>query len=275
VTSAEDPAVAPAVTPTVTAATVEAVVRAQLSSALGGRRGMVEAAVPTATFTLLYVTTKQLGLAIAVSVVAVAVLLSLRLARKGPVQYCVNALVGIGIGCLFVWLSGRGGGDESQRALAYFLPGLLYNAGYAALMVLSILVRWPLVGLVVGSVSEDPAGWRRDPQVVRLCSRLTWLLVLPCLVRLVVQAPLWLAGRAAADADPFITALGIAKVAMGWPLQVAALATMLWVLSRDRTPVDPPGTGAPTAGAAAGTGSGPGSAHGAPEPVSGGGSAAG
>jgi hypothetical protein len=233
----------------VTSATVEAVVRAQLSSALGGRRGMVEAAVPTIAFTLLYVTTKELRLAIAVSVVAAAVLLGVRLVQKGPVQYCVNALVGIGIGCLFVWMSGRGGGDESQRALAYFLPGLLYNAGYATLMVLSILLRWPLVGLVVGSVSEDPTGWRADPQVVRLCSRLTWLLVLPCLLRLVVQAPLYLAGRAADDADPFLTALGVAKVAMGWPLQVAALAAMLWVLARNRTPVsDQPVAAAPVSG---------------------------
>ncbi len=221
----------------VTAATVEAVVRAQLSAALGGRRGMVEAAVPTVTFTLLYVTTKDLRLAISVSLVAAVTLLAVRLAQRGPVQYVVNALVGIGIGTLFVWLSGRGGGDESQRALAYFVPGLLYNIGYAAAMVLSILVRWPVVGFIVGSVSEDPTGWRRDPQVVRLCSRLTWLLLLPCLLRVLVQGPLYLAGRASADADPWITALGITKVAMGWPLQVATLTAMLWVLARDRTPV--------------------------------------
>ncbi|CAA9340541.1 MAG: PROBABLE CONSERVED INTEGRAL MEMBRANE ALANINE AND LEUCINE RICH PROTEIN [uncultured Nocardioidaceae bacterium] len=233
----------------VTTETVEAVVRAQLSAALGGRRGMVEAAVPTVTFTLLYVTTKELRLAIAVSVAAAVVLLGVRLAQKGPVQYCVNALVGIGIGCLFVWLSGRGEGDESQRALAYFVPGMLYNAGYGALMVLSILVRWPLVGLVVGSVSEDPTGWRRDPQVVRLCSRLTWLLVLPCLLRLAVQAPVYLAGRAADDADPYLTALGVAKVAMGWPLQVAALTAMLWVLARNRTPVRPVASPQPVSGA--------------------------
>jgi Protein of unknown function (DUF3159) len=224
----------------VTAATVEGVVRAQLSSALGGRRGMVEAAIPTITFTLLYVATKELRLAILVSVVTAVLLLAVRLVQRGPVQYCINALVGIGIGCLFVWLSGRGGGDESERALAYFLPGILYNAGYSAAMVLSILVRWPLVGLIVGSVSEDPTGWRGDPQVVRLCSRLTWLLVLPCLLRVTVQAPIYLAGRAASDVDPWLTALGVAKVVMGWPLQVAALATMLWVLARNRTPVTPP-----------------------------------
>lgn len=227
----------------VTTETVEAVVRAQLSTALGGRRGMVEAAVPTVTFTLLFVTTKDLRLAIAVSVAAALVLLAVRLAQRGPVQYVVNALVGIGIGTLFVWLSGRGGGDESQRALAYFVPGLLYNIGYAAAMVLSILVRWPLVGFIVGSVSEDPTGWRRDPQVVKLCSRLTWLLLLPCLLRVVVQGPLYLAGRAAADADPWITALGITKVAMGWPLQVATLTAMVWVLARDRTPVAVSGAG--------------------------------
>ncbi len=219
--------------------TVEAAVRRQLARALGGRRGMVEAALPTITFTFTYVATKELRLAIGASVSIVVVALLLRIVQRSTVQYVFNALVGIGIGCLFVWMSGRGGGDESQRALAYFLPGLLYNAGYAALMVLSVLVRWPLVGLVVGSVSEDPTGWRQDPQVVRLCSRLTWLLVLPCLLRVTVQAPLYLAGRAADDADPFLTALGVAKVAMGWPLQVAALAAMLWVLARDRTPVAP------------------------------------
>ncbi len=228
----------------VTTATVEAVVRAQLSTALGGRRGMVEAAVPTLTFTLLYVTTKELRLAIAVSLVAAVTLLAVRLAQRGPVQYVVNALVGIGIGTLFVWLSGRSGGDESQRALAYFVPGLLYNIGYAAVMVLSILVRWPVVGFIVGSVSsEDPTGWRRDPQVVRLCSRLTWLLLLPCLLRVVVQGPLYLAGRASADADPWIAALGITKVAMGWPLQVATLTAMLWLLARGRTPVAVSGGG--------------------------------
>ena len=39
------------------------------------------------------------------------------------------------------------------------------------------------------------------------------------------------------DADPYITALGIAKVAMGWPLQLAALGLMVWLLTRDRIPV--------------------------------------
>jgi hypothetical protein len=220
-------------------ATVEAVVRAQLANALGGRRGMVEAAVPTLTFTLTYVSTKELQLAIGASVTFALLMLGIRLAQRGPVQYVLNALVGIGIGCLFVWLGGRSGGDEAQQALAYFLPGLIYNTGYAVVLVVSILVRWPLMGLMVGSVAEDPFAWRQDPQVVRLCSNLTWVLVVPCILRVLVQAPIYLGGRAAADADPYVTALGFAKVGMGWPLQLGALALMVWLLARNRTPVSP------------------------------------
>jgi hypothetical protein len=217
--------------------TVEAVVRRQLSRALGGRRGMVEAASPTIIFTVTYVSTKNLALAIGLSLGVALVLLGLRLLHRTSVQYVVNALVGIGVGCFFVWLGGRNGGDESQQALAYFVPGILYNTVYGLLMLLSILVRWPAVGLMVGAVSDQPTAWHRDRQVVRLCSQLTWVLVVPCAVRVAVQAPIYLGGRSADDADPYITALGVAKVAMGWPLQIAALGVMVWLLARDRTPV--------------------------------------
>ncbi|HSE72533.1 MAG TPA: DUF3159 domain-containing protein, partial [Nocardioidaceae bacterium] len=54
--------------------TVEAVVRAQLARALGGKRGMVEAAVPTLIFTLTFVTTKELRLALVISVAAAVLL---------------------------------------------------------------------------------------------------------------------------------------------------------------------------------------------------------
>ena len=216
---------------------VEAVVRGQLSKAMGGRRGMLEAAVPTITFTFVYIATKEIRLAIALSVTFAVVMLAIRLVQRSTVQYVFNALLGIGVGSLFVWLGGRNGGDESQQALAYFLPGLLYNAGYGMVMVLSVLARCPVVGLLVGAVAEDPLAWRQDRQVVKLCSRLTWVLVLPCALRVAVQGPIYLAGRAAEDADPYVTALGIAKVAMGWPLQVAALAAMVWLLARNRTPV--------------------------------------
>lgn len=219
------------------AATVEEVVRAQLASALGGRRGMLEAAVPTLIFTLTFLTTKELRLAITVSVAAALVLLVIRVVHRSTIQFVVNSLVGIGIGAFFAWRSAQGGGSADEQALAYFLPGIIYNGGYAALMVLSNLVRWPLVGFMVGSVAGDPTEWHRDPQVVRLCRNLTWMLAAPCVVRLLVQLPIWLAGNAADDPTPMIAALGVSKVVMGWPLQVLGLAGMAWLLARNRTPV--------------------------------------
>ena len=221
------------------AATVEQVVRAQLSKALGGRRGMLEAAVPTLAFTLIFVTTKRLEPAVGVSVATALLLLVVRLVQRSTPQFVLNSLVGIGIGAYFAWRSARGGGDANEQALAYFVPGLVYNAGYATLMLFSTVVRWPLVGFMVGSVAGDPTEWHRDRQVVRLCRNLTWMLALPCVARVAVQLPIYLAGQAADDASPMVAALGVSKVAMGWPLQIAALAGMAWLLGRNSTPVEP------------------------------------
>jgi hypothetical protein len=218
--------------------TVEEVVRGELSKALGGRRGMVEAAVPTAAFTILFLTTHDLRLAVLISVGAALALLVARLAARSTPQFVLNSLFGIGIGAAFAWRSARGGGDANDQALAYFLPGIIYNSAYSVVMALSIAVRWPLLGFLVGSVTGDPTAWRSDRAIVKLCSRLTWLLVLPCIVRVIVQAPMYLAGKNGWwDQDAAVTALGASKIAMGWPLQIAALGTMVWLLSRNRTPV--------------------------------------
>ncbi|MBW8482215.1 DUF3159 domain-containing protein [Actinomadura sp. PM05-2] len=203
--------------------TVEAAVRAQLTKALGGVRGMVEAAVPTIGFTATYLAAHQVKLAVIVGVAACVVLLAVRLAQRSTPQFALNSLVGIGIAAFFALRSGK--------AEDAFLPGILLNAGYGVAMIFSILVRWPVVGFIIGSVTGDPTAWRGDPGVVRLCSRLTWLLVLPCVLRVAVQYPIWLA--AGDQAGP----LGIAKIAMGWPLQVASLAAMVWLLARGRTPM--------------------------------------
>ena len=218
--------------------TVESVVRQQLAKALGGRRGMLEAAVPTIVFTVLFVTVHDLRTAVLVSLGCALVLLVVRLAQRSTPQFVLNSLVGIGVGALFAWRAARGGGDAGDQALAYFLPGILYNAGYAVVMVLTILTRWPVVGFMVGGVTGDPTAWHSDRAVVRLCSHLTWLLVLPCVLRVLVQAPMYLAGRNGWWHDSAaVAALGTAKLVMGWPLQVAALAGMVWLLSRNRTPL--------------------------------------
>ncbi|MBO2453981.1 DUF3159 domain-containing protein [Actinomadura barringtoniae] len=208
--------------------------RAQLTKALGGVRGVIEAAIPTAGFTLCYVITDQLKLSLIVGVVAAVVLLIVRVAQKSTPQFVINSLVGIAIAAFFALRSGK--------AEDAFLPGILYNSAYAVAMIFSIVVRWPIVGFIIGSVTGDPTAWRNDPGIVKLCSRLTWLLVAPCVIRVVVQYPLYLAGQ--------VGWLGASKIALGWPLQVAAFAAMIWVLARGRTPLRGGSTGGSTAGSA-------------------------
>ena len=65
--------------------------------------------------------------------------------------------------------------------------------------------------------------------MLRLCTRLTWLFVLPNLIRLAIQVPFYVAGN--------LAALTAAKIILGWPLALAAFAAMLWVLARGRTPL--------------------------------------
>src|SRR6476620_6707897 len=133
-----------------TTRTVEEVVRKQLGDALGGGRGMLEAAVPTIAFTVLFLTLHDLRLAIMVSVGCAGVLLVVRLVQRSSPQFVLNAFFGIGIGAFFAWRAARGGGDQNDQALAYFLPGLLYNGFYSAAMVFSIVIRWPVVGFMIG-----------------------------------------------------------------------------------------------------------------------------
>jgi hypothetical protein len=202
-------------------ATVEELVRHRLSVALGGRRGMVEGAVPTLGFTVTYLIGHNLRLGLIVGIGLAVALLAVRLVQRQSVQFVVNSLVGIAIAAVFA--------SRTGNAKDVFLPGILWNTGYAVVMVLSVLVRWPLVGLMLASVTGDLTAWRQDPAIVRLCTRLTLILALPCVVRVAVQYPLWVADR--------VGWLGVTKIALGWPLQVAALAAMAWLLARGRTPL--------------------------------------
>ena len=201
-------------------ATVEQLVRSQLSKALGGVRGMIEAAVPTATFTIAWLTTRELQLSLAISVGLAALLVLVRIMQRQTVQFVLNSLIGIGIGALFAMRSGE--------AKDVFLPGILYNGAYSAILVISVLVGWPLIGFLIGTVTGDPTGWHADKPIVRLCTQLTWVLAVPCILRVLVQYPLYAADQ--------LGWLATAKIVMGWPLQVAALAVMAFLLGRNHTP---------------------------------------
>lgn len=207
--------------PAPTVETVEQLVRQRLAEAFGGVRGIVEAAVPTATFTVCYLVSRDLKAALIIATVLTGILLIVRVVQRSNPQFVLNALVGIAIAAIFA--------SRTGEARDVFLPGIIYNAGYAVVLIVTVAIGWPAIGFMIGALVGDLSSWRADPGMRRLCNRLTLLFALPCVVRVVVQYPLYAADQ--------IAWLGASKIVMGWPLQIAALLAMVWLLSRNSTPL--------------------------------------
>jgi hypothetical protein len=205
-------------------ATVEELIRHRLSTALGGWRGSVETALPTVAFVVLWVWRQQLTTAIVASVVVTVVLAVVRIMQRQSLQYVLSAVFPTAIAAFFALRSGR-----AQDA---FLPGIIWNAVMLAVATVSVAVRWPLVGFMVGAgdprMADDPVGWHRDRGLVRVCQRLTLVLVGLFVVRLLIMVPLYVAGQ--------VALLGVAKVVLGWPLWLAGVAVMGLLLVRGHTP---------------------------------------
>lgn len=227
-----------------TPATVEAVVRQQMSRSLGGRRGVLEGALPGLAFTVLYLVRHDLRLALVAGIVVAAIEMVLRLVQRSSLQHVLNAVLGIVIGWAAVRLVAGFGGTQQDQALAFFLPGILITGVYTVLMILSCLVRWPMLGFLVGTATGDPLEWHENPQVVRLCSRLTWLFLAPGGLLVAFEGPVWLLGHTGViHQNVAVLLLGIARLGVGWPLRLAFWAWMVWLLARNHTPLDPSSEG--------------------------------
>jgi len=211
---------------TVAAETVEALIRHRLAVALGGWRGSLETALPTVVFVALWSWRQDVMLAAGAALVVALVLAAIRLVQKSSLTHVLGAVFATAIAAFFAVRSGR--------AEAAFLPGILTNAGFLVATLVSILTRWPAVGFLVGAgdprAQEDPFAWRRDRGMVRVCSRLTWVLVGTYAVRLSIMVPLYLAAE--------VAWLGAAKILLGWPLWVASIALMGWLLLAGHTPLE-------------------------------------
>ena len=111
-----------------------------------------------------------------------------------------------------------------------FSPGILYNGILAALSLVTVAIGKPLVGFIIGAAVGDPTGWTKDRGLVKMTSKLTLVLAVPYLTRFVIQLPLFLGGQ--------VILLGIAKVVLGWPMLIAALAVIGLMLSKGQTPIE-------------------------------------
>lgn len=218
--------------------TVEALVRKQLSAALGGKRGMLEAGIPGIVFTLVWLIAKDLQAALIGSLAVAGIALVARLVQRSTIQFVFNAVFGIGIGWIFVRIAASSGGSESDQALAFFLPGILISLGYTIVMGFSCLIRWPVLGFMLGSVTGDPTAWHDDPQVVKLCSRLTWVMLAPGAIGVIGQGPIWLMGHYdVIETELAVVLITVLRTGLGWVLRIGSWSLMVWLLARDATPI--------------------------------------
>lgn len=177
-----------------------------LANALGGAKGLIDSSLPTIAFIVLYTMLKvELMTAVYVALATAGVLALIRLVQKHSLQQVVSGLIGVAIAAWFV--------SRTGRAEDYFLPGLFTNLAYGIGILLSILLRFPAVGFVVGALTGDVFGWRKDPAKIRLYSLISWWWVGMFALRLLVQVPLYVAGS--------LELLATARLIMGWPLYLA------------------------------------------------------
>lgn len=175
---------------------------AMLANAIGGWRGIIDSSLPSLVFVIAYLVSSQnLTTAVWAAIASGVVIALWRLVRRQSLQQVLSGFAGVAISA---WLASRTG-----SAADFFLPGLLINAVYGLAFVISNLVGWPLIGLGVGAATSDITGWRKDPDLVRAYRLATWAWAGMFFLRLVVQLPLYYA--------QLVGALGIAKIALGWP----------------------------------------------------------
>ena len=199
----------------------------QIAEQLGGVRGLIESSLPVLVFVLLNVVLgdavagldKRTALywAIAGSVISAIGIGVFRLMRKQPVRHAVNGLLGIAIGAFLAWRTGE--------AKDFYLPGILLTFGQAALLLLSVVVRKPLIGYAWGIMAnKGQQDWFGNTRLFRTFQWLTLVWVVSLCVRAGIQYYLWVLGEA--------NALGIVRILISWPIYAATFAYTAWAIHR-------------------------------------------
>lgn len=182
---------------------------------MGGTSGLVFSTLPIVVFVP---ANSVFGLVVAIwTALAVAAgVLVWRLIRGTPIQPAISGFIGVGI-CAFI-------AHRTGDAKGYFLFGIYTSLVYGGAFVASILVRWPLVGIIWGYLNGKGSMWRGDKAAVRYYDIATaaWALVFGA--RYVVQSQLY-------DSDQ-TGWLAVARIGMGWPLTGVALLVTFWAVRR-------------------------------------------
>jgi uncharacterized protein DUF3159 len=194
-----------------------------LQAAIGGPRGLAESILPMTVFSIVWAFTHDVPWSVLAALVPSVLLAGWRIVAREPLTQAVSGVLGIALGAAIALYTGR--------AQDFFIPGILKNVGFGAVYAVSALVRWPLVGVLLGFTLGEDLNWRRVRPRMRVYQQATWLWVGVFALRAVVQGWLYAAGQA--------TALGFVNVLLGLPLFGLAVG-LSWLIVR-RVPTAKPG----------------------------------
>lgn len=250
--------------------TVEELLRSRLGVAFGGWRGAVESAVPTLVFVVAWNIAAEVRVAALLAILSAVLIAGVRLAQGQTLRYVGWSVAAVVVAGLVATRTGRAqdaflpGMLSSAFSLLLFVVtnlvrwpvfGFLIAAGDPELARTSARIRFAgsrqgraalarmtdAERIAAEEAAEVDAealnhaftGWRRHDGIVRVASRLGWVLVGLAVLRLSVQIPLYLQGE--------VEALGVAKLVLGWPAYLLAVGAGAVLLLRGHTPLDAPG----------------------------------
>lgn len=186
-----------------------------LLSAMGGIRGLIESILPGLAFLIVFTVTGLLLPSVLVPLGISVIFVIARVIARQPFTSALAGVVGIGLSAGLALITGR--------AADNFVLGFVINGAFLVALLISIAVRWPLVGIVVSIATSEGGQWRADRAKFRVAVIATALWSGLFALRLAVELPLWFTGQAAA--------LAALKLVLGVPVY-AALLWVTWLLVR-------------------------------------------
>jgi hypothetical protein len=195
---------------------VEAEDKAKVVNALGGKSGIFDSTVPSIFFLIAYNISHDLKLCLYYSIGLAAILMVVRLIRRTTLVHSVGGFIGAVFCAYFAWKTGS--------AKSYYAPSLWKNSAFAAVYGISVLARFPLIGMILGPILGENLEWRNSKERYRAYRNATWVWFALFIIRLAIQIPLYKAN--------LLNALGVANVFLGVPLYLFVLWATWLIIKR-------------------------------------------
>jgi hypothetical protein len=182
---------------------------------MGGLSGLIYSSVPILVFVLVN-SIFSLQPAIWSAVGSAVVIMALQIVRKKPLQPAISGFFGVAVAAFIANWTGS--------AKGFFLFGIWASLIYGCVFAASVLVRWPLAGVIWNTLNGNSMAWRADRRAMLAYDLATAAWALVFFARFIVQHWLY---------DQNQTGwLAFARIAMGYPLTALAAAVTVWAVTR-------------------------------------------